>query len=100
MSVIDSINFRENCLIFLGNWGEAELILGTWGAKENIFRELRYFLSGSWGDQCIIFRDPGSTDPPGALYIVELNDQLPVRGRLMLTCKVPKRSKTIVKGIP
>ena len=21
-----------------------------------------------WGDQCIIFRDQGSTDPPGGLY--------------------------------
>ena len=54
MSVTDSINFRENWLIF---WGEAELILRIWGAKKNIFSELRYFLSGSWGDQCIIFRD-------------------------------------------
>ena len=27
---------RENLLIFLGNWGEAELILWIWGAKENI----------------------------------------------------------------
>ena len=24
---------RENWLIFLGIWGEAELILGIWGAK-------------------------------------------------------------------
>ena len=65
---IDSINFRENWLIFLGIWGEAELILRIWGAKENIFREKRYFLSGSWGDQCIIFRDQGSTDPLGASH--------------------------------
>ena len=73
MSVIGSINFRENWLIFWGIWGEAELVLGIWGAKENIFRELRYFLSGSGGDHCIIFRDQGSTDPPpppcGASFI-------------------------------
>ena len=37
------MHFRENWLIFLGIWGEAELILGIWGAKENTFRELRNF---------------------------------------------------------
>ena len=58
------IHFRENWLIFLGIWGEAELILRIWGAKENTFRELRNFLSGIWDDQCILFRDKGSTDPP------------------------------------
>ena len=30
----------------------------------NTFRELRKLFSGSWGDQCIIFRDQGITDPP------------------------------------
>ena len=39
-------DLRDNWLIFLGIWGEAELILRIWGAKENTFRELRYFLSG------------------------------------------------------
>ena len=29
------IHFRENWLIFLGIWGEAELILRIWGAREN-----------------------------------------------------------------
>ena len=38
MSVIDSINFREDWLIFLGIWGEAELILGILGAKEKYFQ--------------------------------------------------------------
>ena len=57
------IHFRENWLIFLGIWGEAELILRILGAKEKAFRELRNRLSGIWGDQCIIFRDQGSTDP-------------------------------------
>ena len=58
------IHFRENRLIFLGIWGEAELFLKILGSKENTFRELNNFLSGVWGDQCIIFRDQGSTDSP------------------------------------
>ena len=57
-------HFRENWLIFLEIWGEAELILRIWGVKENKFNELRNFLSGIWGDQRIIIRDQGSTDPP------------------------------------
>ena len=61
------IHFRENWLIFLGIWGEAELFLGILGAKENTFREQRKFFSGIWGDHCIIFWDQGSTDPPGGL---------------------------------
>ena len=60
------IPFREKWLIFLGIWGETELNLRIWGAKENTFSELRNFLSGIWGDQCIIFRDQGNTDPLGA----------------------------------
>ena len=50
--------------MFWGIWGKAELMLRIWRAKENTFRELRNFLSGVWGDQCIILRDLGSTDPP------------------------------------
>ena len=38
-------------------------------AKEHTFRGLRNFLSGIWGDQCIIFRDQGSSDPLGTSYI-------------------------------
>ena len=53
-------HFRENRPLFLGIWGEAELILRIWGAKENTFRELRNFYH-----QCIIFRDQWSTDPGG-----------------------------------
>ena len=60
------IHFRDNWLIFLGIWGEAELILRIWGVKEDTFRELRNFLLGIWGDQCIVFRDQGSTYPLGA----------------------------------
>ena len=58
------IHFREK---WLKIWVEAELNLRIWGAKENTFRELRDFLSVILGDQCIIFRDQGSTDPPGGL---------------------------------
>ena len=55
----------ENWLIFLGILGEAELFLGIWGAKANTFRETRILFAGIRGDQCIIFRNQGSTDPPG-----------------------------------
>ena len=61
------MHFRENWLIFLGVWGEAELFLGIWGAKANTFRERRTLFAGKRGNQCIIFRDQGSTDPPGGL---------------------------------
>ena len=37
------IHFRENWLICLGIWGEAGLILGIGGARQNTFRELREF---------------------------------------------------------
>ena len=47
-----------------GIWGEAELVLGIWGANANDFRETRILFAGRRGDQCIIFRDQGSTDPP------------------------------------
>ena len=52
-------------LILLGIWGEEELILGILGAKANTFREMRTLFAGRRGDQCIIFRDLGSTDLPG-----------------------------------
>ena len=32
------LHFRENWLIFLGIWGEAELIVRIWGAKEKYFQ--------------------------------------------------------------
>ena len=37
------IHFRENWLIFLGIWGEAELILSIWGAKEKYFQGAEEF---------------------------------------------------------
>ena len=51
-------------------WREADLFVGIWGAKANTFRENRKLISGRRGDECIIFRDQGSTDPPpgGPLY--------------------------------
>ena len=48
----------------MGIRGEAELFLGIWGAKANTFRETRKLFSGRRGDECIIFRDQGNTDPP------------------------------------
>ena len=59
------IHFRENWLIFWGICGEVELVLRIWGAKEKYFKGAEEFSSRIWGDQCIIFRDQGSTDPPG-----------------------------------
>ena len=76
------IHFRENWLIFLGIWGEAELFLGIWGAKANKFREKRKLFSGSWGDQCIIFRDLGSTYPPPP----PLGGLMSVHCSLVFTC--------------
>ena len=37
------IHFRENWLIFLGIWGEAELILRSWRAKEKYFQGAEEF---------------------------------------------------------
>ena len=37
------LHFRENRLIFLGIWGEAELILRIWGAKEKYFQGAEEF---------------------------------------------------------
>ena len=34
---------------------------------QNNFTEPRKLFFQIWGDQCIIFRDQGSTDPPGGL---------------------------------
>ena len=62
-----TLYFRENWLIFLGISGEAELILMIWGAREKYFQGAEVLFSGIWGDKCIIFRDQGSTDPPGGL---------------------------------
>ena len=39
----EKIHFRGNWLIFLGTLGEAEIILGICGARQNTFREPRIF---------------------------------------------------------
>ena len=39
--------------------------MGFGEQRQNTFREPRQLFSGILGDQCIIFRDQGSTDPPG-----------------------------------
>ena len=43
------IQFSVNWLIFWGNLGEAELILGICDARQNTFRELmNFFFQGFW----------------------------------------------------
>ena len=37
------MHFRDNWVIFLGIWGEAELILRIWGAKEKHFQGAEEF---------------------------------------------------------
>ena len=59
------IHFWENWLIFCGILREAELISRVWGAKKKYVQGAENFLSGIWGDQCIIFSDRGSTDRTG-----------------------------------
>ena len=64
------IHFRENWLIFWGIWGEAELILKIWGAKEKYIQGAVEFSFKDFGRSMhyfIIFRDQGSTDPPPPL---------------------------------
>ena len=68
LSVIDSINLRENWLKFLGIWGEAELILGILGAKEKYFQGAEVLSIRELGRLMHYFRDQGSTDPPGGPY--------------------------------
>ena len=51
-------------LYFWGILGEAELILGIWGAKAIYFQGAEQFFPGIWGDHCITFREQGSTEHP------------------------------------
>ena len=48
----------------MGIWGVAELFKGFGEQMQNTFRETSKLFSGILGDQCIIFRDQVSTDPP------------------------------------
>ena len=56
----------ENWLIFWGIKGDAELILGICGARQNTFRELRIFVR-DFGRSMHFLREQGSTDPPWGL---------------------------------
>ena len=65
MSIIDSINFRENKLIFSGIWGEAELILGIWGAKEKYFQGAEVLFFQGVGEINALFSGiKGAQTPP------------------------------------
>ena len=49
------------------------MTLGIWGAKPNFFQGAEDFISGIWGDLCIIFREQVNTDPAGGLnYMPEV----------------------------
>ena len=52
--------------LYLWGFGEKlNLFYGFGEQRKNTFREPINFLTRIWGDQCIIFRDQGSTDPLG-----------------------------------
>ena len=56
------MHFKENWLIFWGNWGEAELILGICEARQNTFRELmKFFFQGFWEINALF---KGAQTPP------------------------------------
>ena len=60
----EKIDFRKNWVIFLESWGEAELILGIWGAKAKYFHGAVNFFRDFW-DKCINFRVKGAKTPYG-----------------------------------
>ena len=62
------IHFRENQLIFLGIWGEAELFLGIWGAKAKYFLGAEDFFQ-RFGEISALFlgRKGTETPPPRGL---------------------------------
>ena len=61
------IHFRENWLIFLGVWGEAELILRIWGAKEKKFQGAEEFSLRDFGRSMHYFHGSREHRPPGGL---------------------------------
>ena len=63
----EKIHFRENWLIFLGIWGEVELILGFWGAKVKCFQGAEDFLR-DLGRSMHYFREQGPPPPGGFTY--------------------------------
>ena len=56
------IHFRENWLIFWGNLGEAEIILGICEARQNTFRELMKKIFRDFGRSMHYFK--GAQTPP------------------------------------
>ena len=64
----EKINFRENWLIFLGIWGEAEIILGIWGSREKYFLGAEEFIVRDYGRSMYYFsgsREHRLTPPEG-----------------------------------
>ena len=70
LSVIDSINFRENRLIFFGSWGEAELILRIWGAKEKYFQGAEVLSFRELGRSMHYFQGSREPRPPWGLILI------------------------------
>ena len=58
------IHFRENWLIFGGIWGEAELILRIWGAKEKYFQDAEEFSFRDLGRSMHYFQGSRGHKPP------------------------------------
>ena len=58
------IRFRENCLIFLGIWGDAELTLRIWGAKEKYFQGAKEFSFRDFGRPMNYFLGSREHRPP------------------------------------
>ena len=73
--------------LYFGGSGEKLVYFKEFGEqRQNTFREPSQLFSGIWGDQCIIFRDQGRTDPP---------PPPPGTGQL-----VPKSTRTLVNSHP
>ena len=64
------IHFRENWLIFWGIWGEAELILRIWGAKEKYFQGAEEFSFRDLGISMHYFQGSREHRPPGSLITI------------------------------
>ena len=61
----EKMHFRRELAYIFRDWGEAELILRIWGAKENTFRELRHF-----GRSVHNFQGSREHRPPGGLNTI------------------------------
>ena len=66
------IHIRENWLIFLGIWGEAELILKIWRAKDKYFYGAEVFSFSDLRRSMHYFQGSREHRPPGGL----LNDRI------------------------